>query len=81
MKLKPCPFCGSTAALCLIDSKEFDNEHGIDWMEYKEDELQYQIICDANRYSKPHKNGCGAASGWGNNKKQAVEAWNRRAGE
>lgn len=35
----------------------------------------YTICCDFNQ------GGCGAASGYRLNAKEAIEAWNRRAGE
>jgi Lar family restriction alleviation protein len=64
-ELKPCPFCGSTAAPALMGGAEISC--------YAEDRNDYAVCC---RFLK---GGCGATGYYDFDKQKAVKAWNRRA--
>lgn len=65
-KLKPCPFCGGEKVVVL---EEGGNS------EIFENIRNYIICCDFNN------GGCGATSGFRRTEEEAIEAWNKRAGE
>ena len=70
-ELKPCPFCGGTELIItscveLEDCNNFAECGGTP---------NYIVCCDYKQ------GGCGAASGYCLNEEEAIEAWNRRAGE
>lgn len=79
--LKPCPFCGNTVALRVLDANEIDylDRGDANW----EDEPYYQVVCcyyDIEPLPTANwKRGCGSSCGFHPTKKQAIEAWNRRA--
>ena len=66
--LKPCPFCGRKIWL-----NPYKIDHRIDDIVI----FQWSIFCDASY----HRGGCGAMCGYHDTKEEAIEAWNRRAGE
>lgn len=70
-KLKPCPFCGSEKLIITdcVELEECDN------FEKCECVRRYTVCCDFRQ------GGCGATSGFRLNEEEAIEAWNRRAGE
>lgn len=70
-KLKPCPFCGSEK-LIITNRKELEECNNFERYECIP---CYTVCCDFNQ------GGCGAASGYRLIKEEAIEAWNRRAGE
>ena len=67
--LKPCRFCGGKK-LVLTTSKGVQD--CVNFGECNECGY-YTVVCDFN------KGGCGASSGYRATKKEAIEAWNRRA--
>lgn len=67
-KLKPCPFCGRSHGLLITSI-----HHRLDYSTYE----QWSVFCDASG----DKVGCGASCGYHRTKTEAIEAWNRRAGE
>lgn len=70
-ELKPCPFCGGEK-LIITDCIELEDCNNFEKCEY---EPYYTVCCDFNQ------GGCGATTGFCLNKQEAIEAWNRRAGE
>ena len=74
--LKPCPFCGNTKTLEVLDERE---EYITKWGEMFED----SPLAHYGNWSKAiccsvHKGGCGAIGGWRKTVEDAVEAWDRR---
>ena len=69
--LKPCPFCGKTTELAMIEIHQ-----ALDDIIFP----MFQVVCSmqSGMYAK---NGCGAASGWRLTEEEAAKAWNRRASE
>lgn len=63
---KRCPFCGSNEIVVCTSCDLFRQieENG---------EFGYYAVCDAQR------GGCGSSTGWHTTKKEAIDAWNRRA--
>ena len=70
-ELKPCPFCGNEK-LIITTCEELEL---CDNLEKCECIPCYTVCCDF------HQGGCGAASGYRQTESEAIEAWNRRAGE
>lgn len=68
-QLKPCPFCGNSESLTIIDAKE------IKTCPYP---FGYLACCSAKSNISEEVRGCGAHTGWCNSEKEAVEKWNRR---
>ena len=68
-KLKPCPFCGGEK-LIITDCRELE---GCNDFEIFEHAPRYAVCCDFTQ------GGCGAESGYRITKKEAIEAWDRRA--
>lgn len=70
-KFKPCQFCGGKS-IVITNCKELEACEN-----FKEcGNAEYvSVVCDFNQ------GGCGASSGYRPNIKEAIEAWNRRAGE
>ena len=64
IKLRECPFCGST------DAPRLYTRHGKDGCRD-----MYIVLCDYD------DGGCGSSSGWYHYPSEAVECWNRRAGD
>ena len=64
-ELKPCPFCGGTK-LTIKSCNETTEDNNFE---------NYAVCCDFTH------GGCGASSGYRPNRGEAIEAWNRRAGE
>lgn len=66
--LKSCPFCGHTEFLTVGTGKEFSGGA---------DELcnDFAVCCDYTR------GGCGATCGYSETPEEAVDKWNRRAGQ
>lgn len=76
--LKPCPFCGSIAALTMTDAYALEMCMNSDQIECPAYEgtgscCCYTVCCDVNN------GGCGAAGGFSETKPGAVEKWNNRA--
>ena len=65
-ELKICPFCGNEKVIVLEESGN---------SEIFENIRNYVICCDFNN------GGCGATSGYRISEEEAIEAWNKRAGE
>ena len=65
-KLEPCPFCGKTNYLIMLEAS-----HKLGDIILK----QYTVVCDASG----DKLGCGASCGFKHSEQEAVEAWNRCA--
>lgn len=70
-ELKPCPFCGGTNII-IANCKTLGDCEDSD--ECEEDGF-VSAVCDYNQH------GCGASNGYYKNKKEAIEAWNRRVGD
>ena len=70
-ELKPCPFCGGEK-LIITDCKELEECSNFEKCEYVN---CYTVCCDFEQ------GGCGATSGYRLHKEEAIEAWNKRAGE
>lgn len=70
-ELKPCPFCGSEK-LIIAGCRGLNECNNC---EECENEYRYAVCCDFT------EGGCGATSGYRLNEEEAIEAWNRRAGE
>lgn len=70
-ELKPCPFCGGEK-LIITGCKELEECSNFEKCERT---YYYTVCCDFNQ------GGCGASSGYRLNEEEAIEAWNRRAGE
>ena len=70
-ELKPCPFCGGEK-LIIADYRELE---GCNNLEEYECIPCYTVCCDFNQ------DGCGATSGYRQTESEAIEAWNRRAGD
>ena len=70
-ELKPCPFCGGEKLIITscIELEECNNFEECECMPY------YIICCDFRQ------GGCGAASAYCQSEEEAIEAWNKRAGE
>ena len=66
-ELLPCPFCGNHRIAVAVDNAAYSLGFSAT--------TNFQIICSVTSF------GCGASSGWYNNREQATEAWNRRAGK
>ena len=66
IKLLPCPFCGNKAVE-LRDNVE----------DHRKNEMVPQYVVNCSFVDDDH--GCGASSGWGQTRREAVDAWNRRA--
>ena len=64
-ELKPCPFCGASGISVHLSREKGAND--TKW--------QYQVVCNYNLL------GCGASGCYSDDPKEAVKAWNRRAGE
>ena len=71
MKLKPCPFCGSEKII-ITDCRELKQCNNFAECGCMPN---YTVCCDFRQ------GGCGATSGYRLNKEEAIEAWNKRAGE
>jgi len=73
--LKPCPFCGNTTAVAIVDDSD-----EVDAL----DTPQYTVCCCVNEMSPVPANdwqtGCGATAGWARTQSDAAEKWNRRNG-
>ena len=73
MELRPCPFCGKRSPVLVFDSNEMEgvgpSDEGYTYYPY------HAVVCSFN------DGGCGAAGGYRSTEREAVEAWNRRAGE
>ena len=69
--LRRCPFCGGTK-LTVKSCSEITEENDFE----KCKQLPYYAVCCDFRHG-----GCGASSGYRPNRGEAIEAWNRRAGE
>lgn len=71
--IKPCPFCGDPESPEVISFEEVAEMYD----KYEEhasySSSGYFVICDAV------KSGCGAMSGFGKTKKDAIALWNQRA--
>ena len=67
IELKPCPFCGQTETLEIGTFDELNS------VETEEDGFEnYAVCCSANN------GGCGASSGYAENKELAICKWNER---
>lgn len=79
-KLKPCPFCGSSVAVRVLDQNEVEYREEGD-SDYA-DHPCYQVVCCMNDDSPVPTtgwvNGCGAAGGFRKTPEEAIAAWNRR---
>lgn len=63
MKLKPCPFCGGNSVLVLTEKELEEDQTKSDYV---------TVVCDILN------GGCGAKSGFRQQREDAVDAWNRR---
>ena len=70
-ELKPCPFCGGEKII-ITDCRELEKCNNFGKCESIH---SYTVCCDFRQ------GGCGATSGYRSNEEDAIEAWNRRAGE
>lgn len=77
--LKPCPFCGKSAAEFATvyeceNCANFDEDECPEcYAPYKEHSCGiHLVVCSI------HKGGCGASSGWNLTAEAAAKAWNRR---
>lgn len=79
-ELKPCPFCGGTSALRVLDQNEADLL-GAEDENYSENPY-YQVVCCMTENSPvplaDWQPGCGSAGGFRKTKEQAIATWNRR---
>ena len=70
-ELKPCPFCGNSTAVSLIDESDMNCTN-------------YVVVCSVveltNYPQDDWKCGCGATGGYAQSQTKAVEQWNRRMG-
>lgn len=67
-KLKPCPFCGRVDKLVIWATETpFDDRRLTNW----------RVSCDRSG----DNTGCGGSSGAYLDRKEAIEAWNRRAND
>ena len=74
VELKPCPFCGKSVAECGTVAEhecKDKNSLGYEWCAE-----HFDVVCNYI------KGGCGASTGKSYaTPEDAIEAWNRRAGE
>jgi hypothetical protein len=78
IELKPCPFCGNkTLKFAVVNNSNDCGNHDTDACPCKDVEQCgfIYVVCVAQ------KGGCGASSGYYDTPEEAVQAWNRRAGE
>ena len=67
-KLKACPFCGRVDKLVIWATETpFDDQRLTNW----------RVSCDRSG----DNTGCGGSSGAYRDRKEAIEAWNRRAND
>jgi len=69
-ELNYCPECGKK--ISQLRACPFC---GQDVAKVEEDPYKVYVVCNY------HEGGCGATSGYHHSKEEAIEAWNRRAGE
>lgn len=63
-KLLPCPCCGNSKSVSLVDSSEVDRQDGVG--------DSFTVLCDCQH------DGCGMSSGFRSTKKEARKLWNTR---
>jgi hypothetical protein len=77
--LLPCPFCGKSKTVKILDNSYFDHGNP-EW---------FRVACDAIRFGGPHgvgpsgkrpddAVGCGSSTGYRKDKFDAVRLWNTR---
>lgn len=66
-ELIPCPFCGLTDSLRVLDENEIN-----EWEEFLLKNPWYAVLCCST------KEGCGATGGYRETEVEAVVAWNMR---
>lgn len=69
-ELKPCPFCGNTNVVFVVDS-EYESPKIIEYNIAKD--AYIAVLCNASQ------GGCGAMGGYGSGFEEAVKKWNNRA--
>lgn len=63
-KLLPCPCCGNSKAVCVVDGSVVDRQNEVG--DY------FVVLCDYRH------DGCGMSSGFCDTKKEARKLWNTR---